>query len=115
MKLSRAMMKGISKSPFKQHGRMFGYDFKKDNEVGIDFSTSCALGAALLGKVGQKEIKKGKYNKLVFKAFPELHREIIFNPETGNMARLSHVIVSLNDTYGWPRSCIAEYIGTYGL
>ena len=73
---------------------------------------ACAIGAALyaVGRLIERAGDEGNYDA-AYQQWPILTRDFI-NPATGEDEELLWIIASLNDSYGWSRERIADWVET---
>lgn len=116
MKLSKAIRRGVKISPNQSFFHMFGFNEELDQwEVG----SSCALGAAVAGRINNVKqikliLKKGRWS--AEQQFPEIDfNQEIYNVASGRYETIFWVAANLNDLYKWTREDIADYLETYGL
>ena len=96
MKISKAIYEGCKRGP--QLKQQF-FD---------DKGGTCVVGALIVGS-GLDHVHNYDVYSTIIKNFPELGK-IYKNPESGNEESLFHLMVILNDSYGWSRERIAKWI-----
>lgn len=116
MSLSAAIREGAALLPEKAIGKYFGYAHAgenwRDNPV-----SCCALGAALVAN--KANFTKMGVTRTLETLYPEVELELpgeMFPPEiVGDTVMLFIAIRELNDTYGWTREAIADWLYNIGL
>lgn len=107
--LSACMRAGAKKS-HPSIGKLF--DAASPDGLTSTLPYACALAAAYLGTV---PVATTIVDDMVARAFPQVTSETRVNPVGHEVRRVADIIIHLNDTEGWTRERIADWLESEGL